>query len=75
MTIKTLIKYLQFFEDNDEVKAKVCKRTRTTLPMLNPWNETKELDIEIPLLCAPTFEIELVVKDRLTPNAPVLIVI
>ncbi len=71
MTVETLIKYLQCFDN--ELEVKVCKRTRAKLPLINPWY-TEEVDVEVPLLCAPTAAIELVIRDRLTPNSPVLLV-
>ncbi len=72
MTVETLIKYLQCFDS--ELEVKVCKRTRTKLPLINPWC-TEEVDMDVPLLCAPTVTIELVICDKLTPNSPVLLVI
>ena len=72
MTVETLIEYLRVFDVDLEVR--VCKRTRMKLPLINPW-ETTEVDVEVPLLCAPTAEIDIVIRDKITPNAPVLVVI
>jgi len=73
MTIGTLIEYLQFFDS--ELEVKVAKQTRAKIPLLDPWKPPAETEVAIPILCAPTFEIERLVHDTLTRNAPVLLVI
>lgn len=72
MTVKTLIDYLRFFDSDLEVR--ICKRTRAKLPLIDPW-KTEEIDVEVPLLCAPTATIDIVIRDKMTPDAPVLVVI
>jgi len=72
MIVKTLIDYLRFFDSNLEVR--VCQRTRAKLPLIDPW-KTEEAIVEVPLLCAPTAPIDIVVRDKNTPGAPVLVVI
>ena len=71
MTVGTLIEYLSFFDGGLEVV--VCKRTRAKLPRIDPGKTTEE-EVDIPILCLPTFEIEIVMHDTLTRNAPVLLV-
>lgn len=72
MTVGTLIEYLQFFDVDLEVK--VCKRTRAMIPILDPW-KTEAEEVEVPILCAPTLEIECLVHDAIIHNAAVLLVI
>jgi hypothetical protein len=73
MTVETLIEYLQFLDA--ELEVRVCKRTKATIPCLNPWAKTEDVEVDLPLLCSPTQEIECLVHDKVTPNAPVLLVI
>lgn len=70
MTVGTLIEYLQFFDMDLEVK--VCKRTKAMIPIFDHFH-TEE--VELPILCAPTSEIECIVHDEVIHNAAVLLVI
>ena len=72
MTVDTLVKYLTCFDGDLEVV--VCKRTRATLPFIKPDGVTEE-EVDVPVLCIPTIEIECIMHDPVSYNAPVLLVI
>ena len=72
MTVETLISYLQTFDS--EIEVRVCRRTKAMIPLLDPWG-THEVEVEVPILCAPTAEIDCLMHDPVTPNAPVLLVV